>query len=252
MIRNSPRMRQVGMRNWKLNSSAIAQPDLKISNLSNSNNTVFIDCLRPGKVYTERKTPLAPWQSYFVYMFWLKFKHINEQETRGSRSSRETWQYNTAEAHTQTHLSHTPLTHTQTRTTASCFVAFRIKLPTFFVVCRFSFIFSCASFPLLSSIPLLALLLPLNVVCISVCVWNSFIIKVSCFLFRYLSLSFARCCCMFHFETRFHFKLRELSTSLWSLLDFNLISHTRTHTYVSHIYMFAGCLQHVKAITINI
>lgn len=171
-------------------------------------------------------------------MFWFKFKHINEQETRGSRSSRETWQYNTAEAHTQTHLLHTPNSHTQTRTTASCFVAFRIKLPTFFVVCRFSFIFSCASFPLLSSIPLLALLLPLNVVCISVYVCVKFFYNKSFLLFVSLSLSFARCCCMFHFETRFHFKLRELSTSLWSLLDFNLISHTRTHTYVSHIYMY--------------
>lgn len=181
MIRNSPRRRQVGMRNWKLNSSAIAQPDLKISNLSNSNNNIFIDCLRPGKVYTERKTPLAPWQSYFVYMFWLKFKHINEQETRGSRSSRETWQYNTAEAHTQTHLSHTPHSHTQT---ASCFVAFRIKLPTFFVVCRFSFIFSCASFPLFLS--LLSSCHSMLCVLVCVCVWNSFIIKVSSFLFRSL------------------------------------------------------------------
>lgn len=196
MIRNSPRRRrQVGMRNWKLNSLAIAQPDLKISNLSNSNNTIFIDCLRPGKVYTERKTPLAPWQSYFVYMFWLKFRHINEQETRGRRSSRETWQYNTAEAHTQTHLLHTPNSHTQTRTTASCFVAFRIKLPTFFVVCRFSFIFSCASFPLLSSIPLLALLLPLNVVCISVYVCVKFFYNKSFLLFVSLSLSLVAVAC---------------------------------------------------------
>lgn len=157
-------MRQVGMRNWKLNLSAIVQLNLKISafntNLANSNNTILIDLLRSWRVYTDKKTPRAPWQSYFGYMFWLKFKHINEEEEEVAKAQKKTWQYNTAEAHTNTPLTHTSHLHSHSRLV---FVAFRIKLPTFFVVCRFSFIFSCASFLLLPS------LLPAPQCCVYCC-----------------------------------------------------------------------------------
>lgn len=124
-------------------------------------------------------------------MFWLKFKHINEEEEEVAKAAKKTWQYNTAEAHTNT-----PRTHTHTHTShlhshsRLVFVAFRIKLPTFFVVCRFSFIFSCASFPLLPS------LLPAPQCCVycCMCVWNSFIIKVFLLFVFPLSLFFSLFC----------------------------------------------------------
>lgn len=117
-----------------------------------------------------QKTPGAPC-----------LKLLKQQRKLTIQHSRGTHKH-TSHTHTHTSLTHTSYLHSHNRLV---FFAFRIKLPTFFVVCRFGLIFSCASFPLLPA------LLPAPQCCVywCMCVWNSFIIKVFLLFVFSLSLS---------------------------------------------------------------